>query len=262
MDLMDHFKESLKTLQKATRFYREKPADPNIFAYLQHVISDDIKNIDLLQSSLMNYIRINNPVVKKDTVNILIEKELNKYKGELEEKKVKVFKTLEKNLPEIAIPDDQLIYILDCLLQYLITSIPPGVSFGVFTKSVTIPGEKEGGEAPVSRKGQFIEILMLFADTQKSAVRSVPAQEIPALPKEGMLDILLKLVDEIVKRNRGALKLEVDEKKGKTTISLRFPLERRKTTFCQPDQEPSNKKPPYKTTFERLSSLGEVREKG
>ena len=47
------------------------------------MIADDIKKVELVQGSLLNYIRINNPLTKTDTVNILIEEELMKYQVDL-----------------------------------------------------------------------------------------------------------------------------------------------------------------------------------
>lgn len=80
--------------------------------------------------------------------------------------------------------------------------------------------------------------------------------------EEGILGLTLRLIDEIVKRNRGTMTFEVDEKKAKTTISLRFPVERRKVVYYQPATELSSKMHPYRSTFERLSSLEKMREKG
>jgi hypothetical protein len=42
------------------------------------------------------------------------------------------------------------------------------------------------------------------------------------------LDLALRLVDQIVQGNRGTMKFEMDDKKEKTTIFLRFPVERRR----------------------------------
>ena len=54
---------------------------------------------------------------------------------QLEDKKIKIFKKLEKDLPETVVHDEQLKYILNALLQYAIPSIPPHGSIGFLTKS-------------------------------------------------------------------------------------------------------------------------------
>jgi len=47
------------------------------------------------------------------------------------------------------------------------------------------------------------------------------------------LELMLRLVKEMVLKNRGIMKFEGDEKKAKTMISLIFPTERRKVAFYE-----------------------------
>jgi hypothetical protein len=44
----------------------------------------------------------------------------------------------------------------------------------------------------------------------------------------------LRLIKEIIQKNRGMMKFEVNEKKPRTLISLKFPIERRKLIYYQP----------------------------
>ena len=53
------------------------------------------------------------------------------------------------------------------------------------------------------------------------------------LQKEEPLDLILRFVKEVVQRNQGMMKIGGDEKKAKTFISLRFPVERRKVVYYQ-----------------------------
>ena len=53
------------------------------------------------------------------------------------------------------------------------------------------------------------------------------------LQKGEPLDLILRFVKEVVQRNQGMMKIEGDEKKAKTFISLRFPVERRKVVYYQ-----------------------------
>jgi hypothetical protein len=255
IDLIDQFKETLKNLRNQTRFFQEKVRDQEFGAHLNRTIMEDIKKIELLQHSLLNYIKINNPIIKTNTVNTLLEEELKKYQVELEENKIKFFKTLEKNLPETAVPDDQLRYILSSVFQYVIALMPPNVSFGLFTKSLTLQKETGDNEALVKKEGKYVEILIVFTGYRK------PTVGIPARQKEGILDLTLRLVDEIVQRNRGMMKVEEDEKKQKTTISLRFPVERRKVVYYQSAKELSSSIGQSKTTFEKPSSLEEMKKR-
>jgi hypothetical protein len=54
------------------------------------------------------------------------------------------------------------------------------------------------------------------------------------LQKEEPLDLILRFVKEVVQRNQGMMKVEGDEKKAKTLIFLRFPVERRNVVYYQP----------------------------
>jgi hypothetical protein len=257
IDLIDQFKDTLKNLKTFTRIYQEKFNDREFGVYLNRVIAEDIKKIELVQNSLLAYIRINNPIIKTNTVNTLVEEEVKKYQTELEDKKIKLFKTLEKNLPETAVPDDQLRYILSCVLQYVMALIGVNGNLGIFTRC-TAPQR----EVREDQEGNFIEILIVYPGYKKPTEQPGSPSGISAHQREKILDLALKLVDEIVLRNRGIMKFEEDEKKGKTVVSLRFPVERRKVVYYQEPSELTSDAPKFKSTFERLSSLEEMRKGG
>jgi hypothetical protein len=257
IDLIDQFKNTLKGLKNFTRIFQEKFNDRDFGVYLNRVITDDIKKIELVQDSLLSYIRINNPIIKTNTVNTLIEEELKKYQTEVEEKRIKLFKTLEKNLPETAVPDDQLRYILSCVLQYVMALMGANGNLGLFTRHVAL--QREVGE---DQEGRFIEILIAYTGYKKPTEQPGSPLGISAHQKERILDLALRLVDEIVQRNRGVMKFEEDEKKGKTAVSLRFPVERRKVVYYQQPSELTANAPKFKSTFEKLSSLEEMKKGG
>jgi hypothetical protein len=258
IDLINQFRETLKNLRNRTRIYQEKFSDKGMGAYLSQIIVEDIKKIDLMQKSLLNYVRINNPIIKTDTVNNLIEEELKKSQVELEEKKIKFFKTLEKNLPETVVPDDQLRYILSSVLQYVMALMPSRENFGLLTRSLVHRKEKGEDRASLQKGEKYVEILMVFTGYQKATDQSGPTLGIPARQKEGILNLTLRLVDEVVQRNRGIMTFEEDEENQKTTVSLRFPVERRKVVYYQSAKESSSSLRQSKTTFEKLSSLEEM----
>ena len=257
IELIDQFKDTLKNLRNFTQIFQEKYGDKEFIAYLNRMITEDIKKIELVQNSLLNYIRINNPITKTNTVNTLIEEELKKYQVELEEKKIRVFKTLEKNLPETAVPDDQLRYILNCILQYVIALIPTHGNLGLFTKKFVLQRESSGG-----RESRFVEILLVYTGHDKPIEQFRSPLGIPAHQKERILDLALRLVDEIVQRNRGMMKFEEDEKKAKASISLKFPVERRKVFYYQQSSELTPSVHKLRSTFEKLSSLEEMKKGG
>jgi nitrogen-specific signal transduction histidine kinase len=252
--MIDQFKNTLKNLRSLTQVLQEKYSDKEFGAYLNRMMTEEIKKIELLQNSLLNYIRINNPILKTNTVNTFIEEELKKYQVELEGKKIRLFKTLEKNLPETAVPDEQLRYLLSCVLQYVIALIPTNGNLGLFTKKFVL--QREIAE---DRERRYIEILVVYTGYKKPIEQLRAPLGIPAHPKERISDLALRLVDEIVQRNRGMMKFEEDEKKAKTTISLRLPVERRKVVFYQQPSEFSSNAHKFGSTFEKFSSLEEMK---
>ncbi len=257
IELIDQFKDTLKNLKNLTKIFQEKYGDREYSGYLNRIIVEDIKKIELVQNSLLNYIRINNPLAKTNTVNTVIEEEIKKYEVELEERKIRVFKTLEKNLSETAVPDDQLRYIVSCMLQYIMALIPATGNLGLFTKNIVL--QKELGE---ERETRFIEILIAYTGYKKPSEQVRSPLGSPPHQKEKILDLALRLVDEIVQRNRGVMKFEEDEKKGKAMISLRFPVERRRVVYYQQMGESGFNVHEFKSTFEKLSSLEEMKRGG
>jgi hypothetical protein len=148
----------------------------------------------------------------------------------LEEKGIKLFKRFEKDLPETIVPDEQLRYILSSVFQYALANISPNLNMGLITRSFVL--EKEVGEGPplFQKDGRYIEISVVFMGYKKTAEQGVGTT---TLQKEEPLDLILRFVKEVVQRNQGMMKIEGDEKKAKTFVSLRFPVERRKVVYYQ-----------------------------
>jgi signal transduction histidine kinase len=53
-------------------------------------------------------------------------------------------------------------------------------------------------------------------------------------PKEEGIQLILALVKEIIQKNRGEMIFQVDKKKPRTLITLKFPIERRKVIYYEP----------------------------
>ena len=185
IEMIGQFIDTLKTLGNHTRILQERLTGKELGAYFGRMITEDIRKVELLQNTLLSYIKINNPIVRTNTVNILLEEELKKYQVELEGKKVKLFKSLEKDLPETIVPDEQLNYILSCLLQYVVALMHPGGYFGLFTRSLIL--QKETGEGQgLGKKGEkCIEILMIYMGSKKPADQIGTAQESRPVKKKG-----------------------------------------------------------------------------
>jgi len=198
-------------------------------------MTQDITKTDLLLSGLLNYFQVTTPVKKVNTVNALIGELLKENKAQLVEKRAHLFKKLEANLPEIIVPDEQLKYILNFVLQYAILSTPPDGNIELLTTSFILQRERGGTQAFFERYGGYIEISVVFSgDREPMGQPEAVLGRTPSPQKDEALEFMLRLVKGMVLRNWGKMNFETDQKRAKTVLSLKFPLERRKVFFCEP----------------------------
>jgi hypothetical protein len=230
IELMQRIKNSLGSIKNYTQISRGKFGDREFGEYYYRAVTEDIEKMEMVLSSLIDYIKLHTPIRKMNTVHNIIEEVLKKHHVKLEEKRIKLLKRFEKNLPEITVPDEQLKYVLGSLLQYAMVLTPPRWNIVLSTKSLIF--EKETGEAEglFKRDAKYIEISVFFAVHQR---RSEPASGMATLQKEEASDVLLRFVKQVVLRNHGTIKIGADEKRTKSFVSLRFPAERRKVVYYQ-----------------------------
>jgi len=76
--------------------------------------------------------------------------------------------------------------------------------------------------------------LIVFTGYKKPVEQFGTVLGIPAVQKEEAIELELRLIKEIIQKNRGMMKFEVNEKRPRTFISLKFPIERRKLIYYQP----------------------------
>jgi len=234
MELVHRIKNPLVSIKTFTQLLREKFNDGEFREHFYKIVTEDIEKIDTVMDGLVRYVKINTPIEKRDTIHFILEDVLKKHESELEHKKVKLFKKFEKDLPETIVHDEQLRYILNTLLQYAIPFISPNGSIGFLTKSSDV--ETEAGDGKISPRGggKYIEILIVFTGYRKPFEQFETVLGIPAAPKEEAIELELRLIKEVIQRNQGMMKFEVNEKKPRTVISLKFPTERRKLIYYQP----------------------------
>jgi nitrogen-specific signal transduction histidine kinase len=147
---------------------------------------------------------------------------------------------LEKELPETIVHDEQLRYVLDTLLQYALSSVLPEGSIGFLTKSIDLPRAVMDAQTGAEREDLCLEILIVFTGYRTSAERFETVLGISPFGQDDSIELELRLVREIIKKNRGAMKLEVNETKTRTLISLRLPVERRKVVYY-PETHPQER---------------------
>ncbi|MCJ7784346.1 MAG: hypothetical protein MUP41_10460, partial [Desulfobacterales bacterium] len=152
----------------------------------------------------------------------------------MEDKKIKIFKKqYAGNLPETSLHDEQLRFIINSILQYAIPSIPPQGSIGFLTRSLEAQEVQDGGKSPLQKDGKYIEILTGFNGYKNGSEQLEAVLVNPASPQKERDDFILRLVEEIIKVNRGMMKITVDKEKPITLISLIFPIERRRMVEYQ-----------------------------
>jgi signal transduction histidine kinase len=230
IELIQRIKNSLGSIKNYTQLSRGKFSDRQFGEYYYRAVSEDIEKMEMVLNSLIEYIRLHTPIRKMNTVHNIIEAVLKKHQVKLEEKGIKLLKRFEKDLPETVVPDEQLRYVLSSVLQYAMVVTPPNWNIALSTKSLLLEKETGQAEGLFKRDGKHIEISVVFAVHQKL---TEPALGTATTHKEEAPDILLRFVRELVLRNHGTMKIGVDEKRTKSLISLRFPVERRKVVYYQ-----------------------------
>jgi nitrogen-specific signal transduction histidine kinase len=225
VELIETLKYTLGTVKNYTQISRGKFNDREFGEYYYRTVTGDIEKMDMVLSSLLNYIKVQKPIRKKNTVHNIIEEVLKKYQTKLDEKGIRIFKKFEQDLPETIVPDEQLKYILSSVFQYAMASTPLHWNIGFSTRSLILEKGAREIQDLFEKDGKYIEIVIVFPGYKKPSELGLGT---PLPQKEEASDLILRFVKGVVLRNRGMIKIGADEKKTKTFISLRFPVERRK----------------------------------
>jgi len=231
IELIQRIDHSLESIKYFTRVSRGKFSDKTFDDHFHHILNDEIGKVDLLLSSVLNYLKVNSTETKINTVHTLIENVLKKNQTQIEEKKIRVFKKFKEDLPETITPDEHLKYILDSTLKYAIRWMPLNGGIGFMTRLFI--NQKQPGEvsAPSIGEGKYIEISIHFDGYRKTIEPFETILKDPSPKKKETLDFELRLIDEMVKKNQGVMEFGIDGQKGRTLITLRFPVERRKVVY-------------------------------
>lgn len=234
IELVQRIKNTLTSIKNFTFLSIDKFNDPEFRKYSLNHVNEDIKKIDSVLNTLLNYISINTPIIKSNTLPLILEGVLETNERQIEDKRIKIFKRLEKDLPETSLHDEQVRFILHSVLQYAILSSPLNGTIGFLVKSFDFQKEAAENKVPFENSGGYIEVAVGFVGGKKPGGEEVSGLEISAAQKEKPIDLILQLVKEIIQRNSGAMTFQVDQKKARTLISLKFPVERRKVIYYEP----------------------------
>ena len=229
VELFNRIKASLAAMQAYAFILRDNSKDKELGEHFYKIVNADIEKTISLLNCFNDYINFSTPVLKSNTVNILIEEVTQKHVSQFEEKKVKIIKKqFEKDLPETILPDDQLRYILNSVIECVLLSIPLYGSIGFLTRSFDIDALTSEEKSQLLKDGKFLEILVVSTSYERSGE---PIEIVPGVPghpqQEEATELILKLAKEIIKKNRGMLRQKVYEDKKMTFISLILPIEKR-----------------------------------
>jgi hypothetical protein len=232
-ELIHSIKNTLISIKNISQLSADKFNDLEFRKYSQRSITDDIKRIDSVLNSLLNYIHINTPITKSNTLSILLEEVLEANEKQIQCKNIKIFKKCEKDLPETFIHDEQMRFILNSVLQYAILSTPLQGTIGFLIKSFDFPNGGADKKTVFERNG-YIEAAIGFIGGKEPAEQPKDTPGKSADQKEEAQKLILQLVKEILQKNHGSMTYECDPKKPRTMITLRFPIERRKVVYYEP----------------------------
>ena len=235
VELIYHVRNCLTQLKDLVRLSEGRFVDQRLGEHFSISLNKVLSGLDTLLKEYLDYARVGTPLEKRDTIHGLIEDVLKGYGELLEEKGIKLFKKFEPNLPETTVPDDPLRFILRSLLWYALTWISPMVSMGLLTKTLPRRIEMTSKDGTLVRmERQDIEMIIILSAHKEPLRFSGTPLEIPVLEREGVAGFMLRLIEEVVRNNRGELKIETDGKKAWILFSLTFPVERRKKTYYRP----------------------------
>ena len=241
IELIRGTKIILNHIQDLARLSRGKFVDKEYEESFYKNISSGIEQIDLLQNGFLNYLKCTAAIPKQDTVNTFIEQVLEKHQHRLQERRIGVQKTLEKQLPETAVPDEHMMFVMDSIVQFAIVCLPFGGEIDFSTKSsLSIPREAYAAASPMDENYapfKTIEITAAFRSFQLDDEKFGSQWASQFSQGEAAMDFILRLVNSIVQENKGTMTLtyEVSEEtKTNWRLFLKFPSERRRVMHYQP----------------------------
>ncbi|OGP89247.1 MAG: hypothetical protein A2156_07165 [Deltaproteobacteria bacterium RBG_16_48_10] len=232
-ELIPCIKNQLAAIRSLTSPPADRFEDGEFRKTFQRSVIERIRQIDSVLNSLLNYININTPVIKTNTLHFILEEVLEANEKQLQEKNIKIYKSSEKDLPETYIHDEQVKFIFNSVLQYAILSIPLNGSIGFLFRASSSPNGEPNKKTSLENNGESIEAIIGFTGNPESTRALEPPSSPPLRQREGVIDLILPLVAEILEKNHGMMKWELDERKSRVLVSLRFPIERRKVVYYE-----------------------------
>jgi len=123
VELFNRVKASLAAMQAYAFLSMDNSKDKELAQHIYKIVNADIEKTISLLDRFNDYINFSTPMVKKNTVNTLLVEVIKKHVSQFKEKEVNIIKKqFENDLPETILPDEQLRYILNSVIEYVLLS--------------------------------------------------------------------------------------------------------------------------------------------
>lgn len=233
VELVHCIKNSLASIYHTTSLTMEENNDTETKKDSHTQVKQDIQKIDSLLNSLLNFININTPIAKENTLYVILEEILEANEKQLRGKNIKIIKKFEKDLPETYIHNEQVRFILHSVLQYTIFSTPRNETIVFLMKALDFHDGMDTKKDSPEKKRRYVELMVGFDGDGKL---TGPLENLLQMPEDQRqpTDLILILANEILTKNRGSMTIESNGKRPKTLITLRFPIERRNVVYYEP----------------------------
>jgi len=233
IEFVHSIKNSLAAVYHATVQTMEKYDDAEIRKYSHNQVREEIKKIDSVLNSVLNFVNINTPITKTNTLCTILEEILGASEKQFRQKKLRITQRYEKDIPETFLHPEQVRFIIHSVVQYAILSTPPEGVIGFLIKS-SDSEDRSGGEKPSAETSRrYVEVMIGFNGDGRPVSKSENLSETPEEPSNGPADLILRLAKEVLEKNHGRM-VETHGERLKTLINLRFPVERRKVVYYEP----------------------------
>ncbi|MGQ9510182.1 MAG: hypothetical protein ACUVTN_12450 [Thermodesulfobacteriota bacterium] len=240
LELIHRIRGSLAAMKTLAFYSRENFRDIELGDYFYKIVSEDIEKTLFILDCFCDYLSINTPVKKSNTINNMLEEILRENQKDLEDKKIKIVKKqLDPELPETSVMDEHLKFILNSLFQYLIFSITFNGRIGILTRTIESQNWNGEGKELLQKDMKYIEILIISTHLDSKGLELNSLPPVSSENHEENIDLILQMVKKIIEKNRGLMDTKIYSKKDLKVISLLLPIERRNIfQFLLPTNQP------------------------
>jgi len=233
-DLANRIKKAVVEMRDLAESSRGKFKDPAFGQEFHRRMIERLDNSEADVNCFLDYLRIKSPIRERNMIHVILEETLERHKKKLMDKEIRIVKKqFEKDLPDASVHVEELRFILNWVLEYAIISAVPNRSIALLTRSLEVQEGKEDIRFLQQRGTKCVEIVIASGDYEKPSKQTGVPLKTRTAHNEGERSWILPLVDEIVQKNRGSLKLSGDSESRLRMVSLILPIERRKVVYYE-----------------------------